>query len=51
MTAKDKKENDSSAECGDCEFRPLTEEEKKEFIEALDDKGRQILAEVAVPKS
>ena len=28
------------------EFRPLTEEEKKEFIESLDDNGRQILAEL-----
>ena len=33
------------------EFRPLTEEEKKEFIELLDDKGKQILAELAGQKS
>jgi hypothetical protein len=27
-------------------FRPLTEKEKKEFVNSLDDKGRQILAEL-----
>jgi hypothetical protein len=32
------------------EFRPLTEEEKNEFIESLDDKGRQILVELAGAK-
>jgi hypothetical protein len=31
-------------------FRPFTEEEKKEFIESLDDKGRQILEELAWAK-
>ena|SRR6185312_2117641 len=33
-------------------FRPLTEQEKKEFVDSLDRKGRQILAELAgEPKS
>ena len=32
------------------EFRPLTEEEKKEFIESVDDRGRQILAELGGQK-
>jgi len=36
--------NDSSSE--DSGFRPLTEKEKKEFANSLDDKGRQILAEL-----
>ena len=31
--------NNSSAECGDCEFRLLTEEEKKEFVNSLDAKA------------
>jgi ClpP class serine protease len=34
--------NDSSFE-----FRPLTEEEKKQFVDSLDAKGKQILAELA----
>src|SRR5215831_7373942 len=29
------------------EFRPLTEEEKKEFVDTLDARGKQILAELA----
>ena len=29
------------------EFRPLTEEEKKEFVNSLDAKGRQSLADLA----
>jgi hypothetical protein len=29
-----------------CNFRPLTKEEKKDFMKSLDDKGRQILAEL-----
>ena len=36
-----------SAGTGDSEFRPLTEEEKKRFVDSLDAKGRQILAELA----
>jgi hypothetical protein len=28
-------------------FRPLTEEEKKEFVDSLDAKGKQLLAELA----
>jgi len=39
--------NDSSAGANDFEFRPLTEEEKQEFMDSLDAKGRQILAELA----
>ena len=42
---------DSSAGAEDIRFRPLTEEEKKEFIESLDDKGRRILAERASQNS
>jgi hypothetical protein len=37
-----------SAGTGDFEFRPLTEEEKKEFVDSLDAKGKQILAELTV---
>jgi len=29
------------------EFRPFTEEEKKKFVDSLDDRGKQILAELA----
>ena len=36
--------NDSSSE--DFEFRPLTKKEKKEFVNSLDAKGKQILAEL-----
>ena len=33
-------------------FRPLTEEEKKDFVSSLDAKGRQILADLdALPFS
>ena len=42
---------DSSAGAEDFRFRPLTEEEKKEFINSLDDKGRRILAELASQNS
>ena len=31
-------------------FRPLTEEEKKDFIGSLDAKGHQLLAELKSPK-
>ena len=37
----------SSAGTGDFKFRPLTEEEKKAFVNSLDAKGKQILAELA----
>jgi hypothetical protein len=36
--------NGSSSD--DFEFRPFTEKEKKEFVNSLDAKGRQILAEL-----
>jgi hypothetical protein len=36
-----------SAGTGDFEFRPLTEEEKKEFVDSLDAKGKQVLEELA----
>ena len=32
---------------GDFEFRPLTEEEKKEFVNSLDAKAKHLLAELA----
>ena len=32
------------------EFRPLTEEEKRQFLNSLDEKGRRILAELAGKK-
>ena len=35
-----------SAGTGDFEFRPLTEEEKKEFVDSLDARGKQTLAEL-----
>ena len=40
----DKRENGPPA--GHFEFRPLTEEEKKEFLNSLGDRGKQILAEL-----
>jgi hypothetical protein len=42
-----KQKKESSAGANDFEFRPLTEEEKQEFMDSLDAKGRQILAELA----
>jgi hypothetical protein len=39
--------NESSAGVENFEFRPLTREEKDEFINSLDAKGRQILADLA----
>ena len=36
-----------SAGTGDFEFRPLTEEEKKVFVNSLDAKGKHLLAELA----
>lgn len=43
--------NVSLAGAGGFEFRPLTEEEKKEFVNSLDAKAKQILAELAGAKS
>ena len=43
--------DNTAAGAGDFEFRPLTEEEKKEFVDSLDAKGKQILAELAGQKS
>jgi hypothetical protein len=36
-----------SAGTGDFAFRPLTEEEKKAFMNSLDAKGKHLLAELA----
>ena len=44
MKSKNSQLNDSSSE--DFEFRPLTEKEKKEFLNSLDGRGRKILAEL-----
>ena len=41
-----KQKNDLSAECRDFGFRPLTEIEKKEFVNSLDAKAKKILAEL-----
>jgi len=38
--------NDIAAGAGDFEFRPLTEEEKEEFLNSLNDEGKRILAEL-----
>lgn len=38
--------NDSAGGFGDLEFRPLTEEEKQEFVNSLDARGKQLLAEL-----
>jgi hypothetical protein len=37
---------DTAAGVGDFEFRPLTEEEKKEFVNSLDAQGKQLLSEL-----
>ena len=37
---------DSSAGAEDFRFRPLTEEEKKEFVNSLDAQGKQLLSEL-----
>ena len=44
---KEQTDHNPSAGAGDFKFRPLTEEEKKAFVNSLDAKGRQILAELA----
>ena len=41
-----KQKNDTAAGVGDFEFRPLTEEEKKEFVNSLDAQGKQLLSEL-----
>ena len=41
-----KQKNDTAADVGDFEFRPLTEEEKKEFVNSLDAQGKQLLSEL-----
>jgi hypothetical protein len=43
-TALNKQPNDSPSK--DFAFRPLTKKEKEEFVNSLDAKGRQILAEL-----
>ena len=40
------KKNGSPTITEACDFRPLTETEKKEFMGSLDAKGRKILAEL-----
>jgi len=42
-----RQKTDSTAGADDFEFRPLTDEEKQEFVNSLDAKGKQILAELA----
>jgi hypothetical protein len=42
-----KQKNVSSVQAGKFGFLPLTEEEKKEFMNSLDAKGKQMLAELA----
>lgn len=37
---------EAAEEAEDYEFRPLTKEEKEEFLNSLDAKGKQILAEL-----
>ena len=37
----------SCAGLANFEFRPLTEEEKQEFVSSLDEEGKEILAELA----
>ena len=41
-----KQNNDTAAGVGDFKFRPLTEEEKKEFVNSLDARGKQLLSEL-----
>jgi hypothetical protein len=41
-----KQKNDTVAGVRDFEFRPLTEEEKKEFVNSLDAQGKQLLSEL-----
>src|SRR6478735_9353711 len=44
---KEQTDHNPSAGAGDFGFRPLSEEEKKAFVNSLDARGRQILAELA----
>ena len=46
-TIAKQKKSDTAAGVGDFEFRPLTEEEKKEFVNSLDAQGKQLLSELA----
>ena len=48
---KEQTDYNPSAGAGDFEFRPLTEEEKKVFVNSLDAKGRHILAQLAGSKA
>ena len=41
-----KKKNDTAAGVSAFKFRPLTEEEKQEFVNSLDAKGKQLLSEL-----
>jgi len=44
---KEQTDHNPSAGAGDFEFRPLTEEEKKAFLNSLDAEGWQMLANLA----
>ena len=44
---KEQIDHNPSAGAGDFKFRPLTEEEKKAFVNSLDAEGKQILAKLA----
>jgi hypothetical protein len=44
-------EQEIDSSVGDFGFRPLTEEEKKAFVDSLDADGKRILREVAGEKS
>ena len=44
-------EQKTDSSVGDFEFRPLTEEEKKAFVDSLDADGKRILREFAGEKS
>jgi hypothetical protein len=48
--AKRQTKNGFDSGAGDFEFRPLTEEEKQEFVNSLNARGKQTLAELA-PKA
>jgi hypothetical protein len=40
-----KQKNDTAAGVGDFKFRPLTEEEKQEFVNSLDAKGKRVFVD------
>jgi hypothetical protein len=50
QTDRRQAKDESSAGAENFEFRPLTEEEKQEFVNSLNEEGKQILAELA-PKA